>query len=93
MGDIPPGWTIVLFANVRVSGQDQPSVLPLARPEHGRTVYEWGLPPACRTGTCELRGLRVEATPTGTADFEHPPGDLGVMRLDVRRDCRSSSRP
>ncbi|MEU6428336.1 hypothetical protein ABZ860_20775 [Microbispora sp. NPDC046973] len=86
VGDIPPGWTVVLFANVRVPGQDQPAVLPLARPEHGRTVYEWGLPAACRTATCELRGLRVESTPTGTADFEHPPGDLGVIRLDVRRD-------
>lgn len=88
VGDIPPGWSIVLSANLRVPGQRQPSVLPLARPEQGRAVYEWGLPPACRTETCELRGLRVESTPVGTADFEHPPGDLGVVALDVRRDGR-----
>ncbi|WP_157099776.1 FtsX-like permease family protein [Microbispora sp. ATCC PTA-5024] len=87
-GELPAGWTAVLYASVRVPGQALLSEIPLARPRPGRATYEWGLPRACRTGGCELRGLRVETTPAGTVDYEHQPGDLLVTGLDVRRGDR-----
>ncbi|MCG5212242.1 FtsX-like permease family protein [Streptosporangium sp. KLBMP 9127] len=69
--EIPKYWEVRMFADLRVPGEATVKSIPLGAPD--RAMLEWGLPPACRTAPCELRGLRGDVSYLSGADMdEHP---------------------
>ncbi|MBO3748329.1 hypothetical protein J5X84_19825 [Streptosporangiaceae bacterium NEAU-GS5] len=85
---IPKGWSVILYTDFRVPRETGPRAVPVARPVHGQSVYEWGLPRGCQSAACELRGVRVTVTPGADADFENPPGALTITGFEVQRGGR-----
>ncbi|MEV1171147.1 FtsX-like permease family protein, partial [Nonomuraea sp. NPDC049784] len=60
---VPKGWTVRIFATLRVPGELRPAQLPLGSLTGRSGTHEWNLPPACRNAACELRALRGEPIP------------------------------
>jgi putative ABC transport system permease protein len=89
---IPEGWSAILYADFRVTGETKPATIPLGRPDSRIKVHEWGLPRGCRDAVCELRGLRLEVTmATGASLEDGPTGSVVVKKLEVRQDGRWST--
>ncbi|GII32124.1 FtsX-like permease family protein [Planotetraspora mira] len=89
---MPDGWSAILYADFRVTGETKPAIIPLGRPDSRIKVHEWGLPRGCREAVCELRGLRLEVTMAAGASLEDgPTGSVVVKKLEVRQDGRWST--
>ncbi|TMR13243.1 FtsX-like permease family protein [Nonomuraea turkmeniaca] len=59
----PKGWTIKLFATLRVPGQLRPGHIPLGELTGRSGTHEWNLPPGCERSDCELRAFTGEPIP------------------------------
>jgi hypothetical protein len=78
----PNGWQVRLYLDIRVPGDVRPRALPLGAPD--RAVMEWGLPPGCRTGACELRGIRGDVSFVPGVSLEDRQISVEATRIEVR---------
>ncbi|KAB8192758.1 FtsX-like permease family protein [Nonomuraea phyllanthi] len=65
---LPKGWSVRLFATLRVPGQLRPVQIPLGALTGRSGTHAWNLPPGCAEAACELRAVRGETTPPPEAE-------------------------